>query len=38
MFAPSLALVKEQGEKAVKDVDALLEERLGGFEFGLHCI
>ena len=38
MFAPSLAVVKEQEEEAVREVDALLGERLGGFEFGLHCI
>ena len=38
MFAPFLAEVKEQEEEAAREVDALLEERLGGFEFGLHCI
>ena len=38
MFAPSPAVVKEQEEEALREVDALLEERLGEFVFGLHCI
>ena len=36
MFAPSPAVVKEQEEEAVREVDALLEEKLG--EFAQHCI
>ena len=35
MFAPSPAVVKEQEEEAVREVDALLEEKLG--EFAQHC-